>query len=73
MWVAQTGKYLMGCGTPAGVDDEYSARHGIVQGHAYGLLDLREVSLSGRQGASRMVKVGGHWEPLASVAAATGS
>ena len=36
--------YLMGCGTPAGTDSvEHASPTGIVQGHAYSLLDLQEV------------------------------
>ena len=50
----------MGAGSPAGVDTDVSA-HGIVQGHAYGLLDVQEID------GNKLVKVrffggvGGVW------------
>ena len=59
--------YLMGCGTPAGKDDIYSSRNGIVQGHAYGLLQVTQVVLSGVP--LRMVKVRNPWGSNPSTAA----
>ena len=45
----------MGLGSPAGVDDVYSSHNGIVQGHAYGMLDVKSVFINGVE--YRMIKV----------------
>jgi hypothetical protein len=56
--------YLMGCGSPAGSDTSCD-EHGIVQGHAYGIIDLREASITdaatGRMRVWKMIKLRNPW------------
>ena len=48
--------YLMGAGSPPGSDTSWD-EHGIVQGHAYAILDWRAVSMSDRDtGRSKEVR-----------------
>jgi hypothetical protein len=55
--------FLMGCGSPPGRDDSANAVDGIVQGHAYALLSVREVDqiVNGRTVSWKLLRLRNPW------------